>query len=127
MLPDRETRWAMSFIVWIGVAFLVVVALFVGVRYVALPFLFNLERSATQHSNPYIQSKVSQLVDLKAQYERLETDAAKFKDDPTVVQAIRGQQKAVLQQMREAYALVPDDAKEAVPASIKSFLASTSG
>lgn len=123
-LPDQETREGMGITFWLGTAFIALIALVFAAYYIALPWFLNQDRYATQHSNAYVQSKVTELGDLKAQYLRLDAEVAKVSDKPELVDAYRAQQNSVLRQMWNTYDLIPSDIRsESVPQHIRSFLA----
>ncbi|MBI4137308.1 hypothetical protein HY469_04565 [Candidatus Roizmanbacteria bacterium] len=120
---DRETRSAMRFVFWIGLTVIVLVVIASATGLITLPWVYNIEREAVQHSNVYVQSKVKELSDLKAQYERLEVQAAKYENNESVAKAYRSQQAAVVNQMWDAYDLIPQDIRgDVVPDHIRSFL-----
>lgn len=85
--------------------------------------ILNLKREAVQHSNSYIQSKVTELTDSYAQYQALETKKTLYTGQAEIVGAYTAQQKAVVQRMCNAYYLIPSDIRqEEVPYYIHIFL-----
>lgn len=120
---DRETRGVMGFVFWVGLTIIILVVIASATGLITLPWVYNIQREAVQHSNPYVQSKVKELSDLKAQYERIEVEATKYKDNEDVAKSYRSQQAAVINQMWDAYDLIPQDIRgEVVPDHIRSFL-----
>ncbi len=127
MLPSRETREGMSITFWMGLTFLVLIALAIFVSLVAYPAILNWQREAVQHSNAYVQSKVAQMSDLKASYERLDVQIALYQNNPAVQDAYKAQQAAIVDQMWQTYDLIPEDIRrDVVPQDIRTFLATHS-
>ncbi len=123
LIPNRETREGMSVTFWLLMAVVAVLVVIGVIVYGTYQTRINIERGAVQHSNQYTQSKVTQLSDLKAQYTDLDTKIVLYKDNEDVVTAYKAQQIAILQQMWQAYDLIPVDiVSDVVPNNIKAFL-----
>jgi len=121
-MMDKETVSAANFTFWVVLAFIAALLVGGGIWLLTRPAQLNIEREAIQHSNAYIQSKVSRMTDLKAEYLRLDSKANEFSGNESVVASLRAQQKAILDQMWEAYNLIPNDARNSVPQNIREFL-----
>lgn len=112
-----------NFGIW---AIVITVVVVLCVAFAAIAFgvlnvpLRALEREGIQQSPGYVQSKQTTLVDLKAEYQRLETEAAKYAGNDKVVSEIRAQQNQVLNQMRQEAALIPESE---IPGDVRRFLA----
>lgn len=114
----------MSFVFWVGLTGLALLGIAVFTGNVTLPWQINVQREAVQHSNPYVQSRVTELSAGVAQYARLETQAAKYAENAPVAVATRAQQAALVNRMWIAYDLIPPDIRgEVVPEYIRAFLA----
>jgi hypothetical protein len=124
-MPDAETRSAMGGIFWLGIA---VIALFVVaalVYWVIYPTAINWQRNAVQHSNQYQQTRVQELTDGLSQYNRMETEKAKYAGNPDVVAGYEAQQAQLVHKMWITYDLIPNDIKgNVVPGEVQMFLAS---
>jgi ABC-type bacteriocin/lantibiotic exporter with double-glycine peptidase domain len=98
-----------------------VVVVLVGVLWYAVaPYFKDAEREIIQHSNQYVQSKVTELVESYEAYQRLETQKRLY-TDPALVKSFEGQQRATVQRMCNAYRLIPEDVND-VPAYIVRFM-----
>lgn len=85
--------------------------------------ILNLKREAVQHSNAYIQSKVTELVDGYQQYMVLDSQKQLYSDNYDIVRSYDAQQKALMQRMCNAYYLIPSDVRaDEVPTYIQEFL-----
>ncbi len=112
-----------EFSIW---ALVITIVVFVCVAFLAVGFGFlniplkGLERQAIQQSPGYVEAKQHTLIDLKAQYLRLETDAStKYAGNDDAVKSIHSQQRQILMQMDEEKSLISE---EAVPSDIREFL-----
>jgi hypothetical protein len=118
---NSEVREGMSWTFWIGITVIALGVIATGIYYVTLAPALNVERAAYQGSNQYVQSKVTEVGDRKAAWDRLETQAALYKDDEAVVKGLRAQQADDVRQACGAYNLLQD--KSLMPATLVSWLA----
>jgi len=88
-----------EFSIW---ALVITIVVFVCVAFLAVGFGFlniplkGLERQAIQQSPGYVEAKQHTLIDLKAQYLRLETDAStKYAGNDDAVKSIHSQQRQI--------------------------------
>jgi len=79
----------------------------------------GIQREVVQHSQPYVETKISLLHSLYNDWLQLDSEVAESGNE-TVIRAKTAQQKAILMQMREESELIPSSE---VPQSIKVFLA----
>ncbi len=85
--------------------------------------ILNLKREAVQHSNAYIQSKVTELVDSYSQYQTLDTKKVEYAGNQELVNSYDAQQRAIVKRMCNAYNLIPSDLQtDEVPSYIREFL-----
>ena len=99
---------------------IILVGLFWGLT-AANIITLGIQREATQHSQPYTETKVSLLYSLYNDWLELDAEIAEFKvlGETDIVKAKQSQQKALIRQMKEEANYIPDGE---VPAEIKSFL-----
>lgn len=116
----REFVASVGLVFWVLLVTVVFVFLVASLELAVLPWWENQHREITQHTNQYVQSKVTELVDSYAQYMDLETRKALY-TDPTIKTSITGQQKALVNRMCNAYQLIPDDVDD-VPDYIVDFM-----
>ncbi len=109
--------------VWAAILIIVVSLAGTLLYYAVLPHFINLERSAVQHTNPYLQSKVTELVQSYDKYQELETQKLLYQNDPDLVASYGAQQKALVRRMCQAANLVPSDIRATIiPMYIQDFL-----
>ncbi|QQR82150.1 hypothetical protein IPJ70_02595 [Candidatus Campbellbacteria bacterium] len=115
----------LKFIVWMFLAATVVAVLGAYLSIWNLP-LMNIQREVVQHSQQYIEAKVSLLQELHNEWLKLESEcialSASIDDSMSVkiMAAKRAQQKALVDKMRSEADLIPESE---VPRSITVFLA----
>ena len=84
----------------------------------------GIQREATQHSQPYTETKVSLLNKLQNDWYQLNSEIIELRaseGNQEIIQAKQAQQKNIIYRMREEAQLIPD---HEVPATIKAFLSS---
>jgi tRNA A22 N-methylase len=104
----------------VAIIIFVIMALF-SVGYLVLrPALNNLWLKGHRTTNEYVTTKETVLFKYKASYERLDVEIAKS-EDPGVITAYRGQQKAMLEQMIYDASMLNEAGAE-VPSAITTFI-----
>lgn len=84
---------------------------------------FGIQREAIQHSQPYVETKISLLHKLHSDWLQLGAEIAELKTIPEsqdIIRAKQSQQKGIIVRMSEEAELLPDSQ---VPQSIVLFLA----
>lgn len=82
----------------------------------------GIEREIRQHSQPYVETKVSLLHKLHTDWLQLESEIAEFKaadGSNEIISAKKSQQKEIIIRMHEEAELIPTNE---VPRSVKEFL-----
>ena len=82
----------------------------------------GIQREAIQHSQPYVETKISLLHKLHTDWMQLDAEIAELKTIPesqSIITAKQAQQKSIIIRLREEAELLPDSQ---VPTSIAQFL-----
>lgn len=116
----KELLVGTGLLVYGVVIFVLLGILAVGLVLAISPWFQNQEREITQHTNMYVQSKVTELVDSYTAYFELEVKKLSF-SDPEVQKGLTAQQVALVRRMCNTYHLIPDDVDD-VPDYILTFL-----
>ncbi len=101
---ERETYWTLPRIVGFAVlAIVIVAALGFLIRYLSLapePYFRNRETQITRSTNQYVTTRVQALATLKAQYDDIQVEKAKAKDNQGLLAALAAQEAGVIKQMK---------------------------
>ena len=123
-MKEHAKILGVSTVYWIWFVGLVVLASLIGLA--VYGWQLNLERRIQQHSDGYIQARVTSLTQFMSDFYRLDTKVAENSDNSDLVGTYKSQQAMIVQQMWQQYDTVPQDAKDAIPTDIRQFLSSHS-
>lgn len=105
---------------WLTVAFLWFVILAVvgtAIWYFALPYFVGRERQVIVQSQGYVNSQITALRSMKADYDAVEVRLAET-EDVTMQNALKAQQAGIVRQMKQIVDTIPGS----VPLDIAAFL-----
>jgi hypothetical protein len=105
---------------WILFLALAVIGILVGGYFYGVQN--NIIRFQQVHTTGFIQAQITSLSTDLTTFQKNEVDLAKYKTNSDVVKALNSQQMGIVQNMWQVYDQIPQDAKDAVPTDILSFL-----
>lgn len=112
----------LSTVYWIWIVGLILVGALIGGLVYGIQN--NIIRFQQVRTTGFIQAQIDHMSKNLTAFDKNNVDLAKYSDNTTVVKALNSQQMGIVIDTWEAYDQIPQDAKDAVPATIMQFLSS---
>ena len=105
---------------WFYIVLLVIAASLIGAYFYGVQQ--NLIRRAQTHTTGYVQAQVDQMSKNITQFDKNQVTIAQDEGQTSVLKALNAQQMGIVQDIWSAYDSIPQDAKDAIPTDILTFL-----